>query len=150
MNFPDAYDIEDTYLVFKRDNKPFMIAASKSFVIRPDRFTSKQCAVSFILDEDSIVHPSVKLNFNIADRLLTLIRADEGMSQSPYFNSFHKLDMYFEALYWDIDEPIIELRHLEGSSDKSAKFESEQYFKEYIFDRLQGIDRIPIGDTNME
>jgi len=135
-------DVEDTYLVFKRDNQPFMIASSKSFVIRPDRFTSKQCAVSFILDEDSIVHPSVKLNFNVAERKLTLIRPDDGIGQSPYFNSFHKLDMYFEALYWDIDEPLIELRHLEGSSDKSAKFESEQYFKEYIFDRLQGIDRI--------
>ena len=135
-------DVEDTYLVFKRDNEPFMIASSKSFVIRTDRFTSKQCAVSFILDEDSIVHPSVKLNFNLAERKLTLIRPNDGISQSPYFNSFHKLDMYFEALYWDMDDPLIELRHLEGSSDKSAKFESEQYFKEYIFDRLQGIDRI--------
>ncbi len=50
--------------------------------------------------------------------------------------------MYFEALYWKIDEPLMEMRHLEGSSDKSAKFESEQYYKEYIYDRLQGIDRI--------
>ena len=135
-------EFQDTYLVFKRDNLPFMIASSKSFVIRPDRFTSKQCAVSFVLDKDSIIHPAVKLNFNVSERKLTLLRTDEGISQSPYFNSYHKLDMYFEALYWKIDEPLIELRHLEGSSDKSARFESEQYYKEYIFDRLQGIDRI--------
>ncbi|MBL4651991.1 MAG: hypothetical protein JKY53_03865 [Flavobacteriales bacterium] len=135
-------EIQDTYLVFKRDNIPFMIASSKSFVIRPDRFTSKQCAVSFILGKDSIIHPAVKLNFNVSERKLTLLRTDEGISQSPYFNSFHKLDMYFEALYWKIDGPFLEFRHLEGSSDKSARFESEQYYKEYIFDKLQGIDRI--------
>ncbi len=71
-------EFQDAYLVFKRDNLPFMTASSRSFVIRPERFTSQKCAISFIIEKDSIVHPGLKLNFNVNERLLTLLRTDEG------------------------------------------------------------------------
>jgi hypothetical protein len=135
-------DNEPAKLIFLYEEKPLLVASSKSFTIRPDRFTSAHASVSIFLDKDSISHPGLRFNFNIHERMLNLIRSDEGVSKSPYFNSFHAMDMYFEALYWHVDKPFIEMKALEGSSDHSAKFESSNYFRESLFDRMQGIDKM--------
>ena len=47
--------------------------------------------------------------------------------------------MYFDALYWKIDEPIIKLKMISGAGESIALFESANYFREDRFLKLQGM-----------
>jgi len=132
-------DDQPAYLIFHREGKPFLTATSKAFIIKEDRISSKRAAIIIRLDTDSIVHPGLHLKFQKDNRTLTLLRTDEGVNKSPYFNSYHMVDMYVEILKWKIDDPIIHMETITGSSNKTAKFESDAFFREYRFDRLQGL-----------
>lgn len=126
-------------LTIFRDGYAFLESRALNFTIRPDRIISDRCEVTMYLENDSITHPALSYKFMKETRQLTLIRTDEGMSKSPYFNSFHMVDMYFEALYWKIDDPLIRFGNLFGSTQNRAAFESSNYFQMQRYDALQGM-----------
>lgn len=129
-------------LVIYRDDRPFIISNSLAYTIRPDRIASDNAKIAIYMSEDSITHPGIQLRYIKDEKLLTLVRSDEGISKSPFYNSFHKLEMYFEALYWNMKDPIMTMGNLFGSSNTKAAFESKDYYKEKRYYALQGIDPV--------
>lgn len=133
---------EDALLVFKREGKKFLVVGAKLIGITKDKLTAETANIKFYFDKDSITHPSVNMKFMTATRTLSLIRTNDGISRSPYLNSFHKLDMYFEELVWKIDDPKIDLRMLIGNTQEDAMFESSNYFRSDRYDGIQGMDQV--------
>lgn len=146
-------------LSFKKDGQIFLITRSKSFSIRDDRVNSAQASVSIYFEDDSIYHPKLimryidkqldnkKLANNdsvwVPKREISLIRDHEGISLTPFFNTYHKLDMYFEALYWTMDNPLINFSMIKGAGTASeAMFESANYYSQYKFEKLRSLDDI--------
>ncbi len=132
----------DAFLIFRREGKKFLIVGAKVIGITKDKLSAESANIKFYFDKDSVTHPSVNMKFMVNDRKLSLIRTNNGISKSPYLNSFHKIDMYFEELSWKIDDPQIDLRMLVGNSQEDALFESSTYFRKNLFDRQQGIDPV--------
>ncbi|MDQ3046247.1 MAG: hypothetical protein M3R27_01770 [Bacteroidota bacterium] len=133
---------EDALLTFKKDGKRFLVVGAKLIGITKDKLSAETANIKFYFDKDTITHPSVNMKFMIATRTLSVIRTSDGISRSPFLNSFHKVDMFFEELSWKIDEPKIDLRMLVGNSQEDAMFESADYFRTDRYDRVQGIDQI--------
>lgn len=133
---------EPATLTFKRDGLPQLISYSQFYTIKPDRVASNNAKIVILLNNDSIVHPSLQMRFKNETRQLSLIRTDEGLSASPYYNSYHRLDMYFEAFYWNIDDPVMRMGNLYGSTETRAAFESSSFFKTKRYYSLQGNDKI--------
>jgi hypothetical protein len=133
---------EDARLVYKRNGKPFLIVGAKTVGITSEKLTAETANIVFYFDKDSITHPSINMKFMIKDRMLSLIRNNDGISKSPFLNSFHKVDMFFEELSWRIDDPKIDLRMLIGNSQEDALFESANYFRTDRYDRVQGMDQM--------
>ena len=129
-------------ITFKVEGAPFLRASAQDFMINPKQINSADARIAIYLENDSIVHPELDFKFQRNERKLTLIRSDKGISRSPYYDSYHDLDLYFEALYWNIDDPVMEMGRLFGSSQTRAAFESSNFFKEDRYDRLQGMDRM--------
>jgi hypothetical protein len=127
----------------KHDNVPFITIRSTEFAIRPDKFISARAAVTIHIDGDSIFHPGLQVRYNLMNNELVMSRGEEGLSQSPFFNSYHHLDMYNEAIYWKLNEEMMSFEDFKGIRTKSeALFESSDYFSAYRFDKMQGIDDI--------
>ena len=137
---------ENANIIFYRENKPFMILGSRSFAIRKEKITSDNASVIIRFDNDSthdsIYHPSVTFKYIVKDKEIALIRGEEGKSKSPYFDSYHQIDMYFDGLYWKIDEPIINMKMISGVGESKATFESSNYFRKLRFLRLQGLNQV--------
>lgn len=129
-------------LFFYRNQKVFLVARSIGFVIRKDKITSDDASVTIYFEGDSIYHPGVSFKYIVKERELALIRGDVGNSKSPYFDSFHQVDMYFDALYWKIDEPIINMKMISGEGESQATFESSNYFRRQRFLKLQGLSEV--------
>lgn len=130
---------EPALLTFFKDSKPFLVARGLEFDIKPDRIVTRHSSVTFYLDKDSITHPDLNLSLDKKTRQLVLLRTEEGVSKSPFQNTYHNVDMYFEAMYWNIDDPMIKMGSLEGSTQHYAAFESNTYFKKKRYDSMMGI-----------
>lgn len=127
----------------KHTNKPFISLKSTEFAIWPDKFVSSRASTMIFIGDDSIFHPSIQVRYNLANNELVMNRGQEGLSQSPFFDSYHRLDMYTEAIYWKLNEDIMSFEDIKGMRTKSeALFESSDYFSAYRFDKMQGIDDV--------
>ncbi|MFI5164032.1 MAG: hypothetical protein ACHQHP_02170, partial [Bacteroidia bacterium] len=132
----------DANLIFKRNNKPLVKASGKMFIFKKDRISSEDAAITMYLEKDSIYHPSIKVKFDIDNKELILVRILEGISKTPYFNTFHKVDMYVEEIDWKLDSANMYFKTLIGSSQGIAEFPSANYFRADVFYQLQGIDQV--------
>ncbi len=128
---------EPAQLIFKRNGKPFLIASSVEYGITKDQILADDASVVMHLtDTDSVYHPDVQMVYSITKKHLSLIRNGQGLSQTPYFDTYHKVNMFCEEVAWDIDQPKIELRVLEGAAQSIADFESQDFFRPELFDKF--------------
>ncbi|MFC2086423.1 hypothetical protein ACFLQ9_01750 [Bacteroidota bacterium] len=126
------------------ENVLFLVGASKYYVFTKDGVASKNTAVTMKLDNDSIYHPGLFFRYNVNDRMVSLVRNqdDENLSKSPYYNTYHKIDMDFELLSWNLEDDFVNIGMLKGSAVNKAYFESENFFSSEKYTRVQGIDAI--------
>jgi hypothetical protein len=129
-------------LIFSRSNKPFLALKAQSFVIRPERIVSDNATVTFYLGSDSIYHPGLEFKYISKERELSLIRPSGKSSGTPYYNSFHGVDMYFDAMVWKIDDPLIDMKMISGEGEVKLVFESANFFRAQRYQRLQGLSEV--------
>lgn len=133
---------EPAFFMFKRNGKNFLYAASQSFSITDDKVTSPNTKIKFFLDADSIYHPLVDFKFFVDSSRVVIYRSNEGASQAPFTNSFHKVDMYVEQMVWKTNEPTITMGTLPGTTQGEASFPSSDYYRQYLYDRMQGMEMV--------
>ena len=115
-------------LDFYRKDTLRLKAASQFFIFRPERIIGTDAMVSIYLDRDSIYHGDVQFIYTTKNKEISLVKSENYTAQSPYLDSYHKVDMNFEQLRWRIDEPIILISTNPGSSIGKASFESINFF----------------------
>ncbi|MCO6501410.1 MAG: hypothetical protein J5I47_13700 [Vicingus serpentipes] len=133
---------DDAYVIFYRDEKPFLKMASKTFIIKPERVVAEIASATFYIKEDSIYHPGLSFKFFIQDRNIVLIRDHQGIKLTPYFNSYHQVDMDFESLNWKIDSPMIEFQNMKGGTKIDAVFTSSDYFSLRAYASIMGMNDV--------
>ncbi|MCC6691264.1 MAG: hypothetical protein IT235_06990, partial [Bacteroidia bacterium] len=129
-------------LVFKRNDKPFLVVSSTQFLITNEKLASDNANIKIYFDTDSIYHPGLSFKYLTKDKQVSLIRSDDGLARSAFLDSYHVLDMYFEELTWKTDEPQLQLKMLLGNTQGEADFESGSFFKSARYESLQGMDGI--------
>lgn len=124
-------------LIFKRNNKPFLTTSALFYGITKDNIMSDDARILFSLDGDSIYHPDIQMVYNINKKHVSLIRSDQGLSQAPFFDTYHKVNMFFEELSWYTDQSKIEFRMLQGGTQTTADFESQDFFRPELYEKLR-------------
>ncbi|MCB0766048.1 MAG: hypothetical protein KDB95_02445 [Flavobacteriales bacterium] len=135
-------DEEPAFMTFYRDKRPFIVTRGLFYSIEPERITSDDVSLQLLLEKDSIYHPSVSMRFLKGRKQLSLIKKDEGLGKAPFYDTYHKLDMYFETITWKQGDPVLQLGNLQGSTQTKASFESFDYFKERRYTAMMGIDQV--------
>ena len=126
---------------FKYKGEVAARVTSASFTIRPDRLASSMARVVIYLDQDSIYHPGLKVEFKDNTRQLSMYTVKVGTGQSRFFNTYHGVDMAGEELHWNMDEGKLLLQTTAGMSGAGeAYFESRDYYSKVRFDQMRGID----------
>jgi len=130
------------FFKFWREGKLFLSVKAQSFILRPDRIASERVAAAFYWETDSMFHPGIPFKFLVKEREVSMIRDNTGIAQTPFFNTFHKVDMYFEELFWKMDQPKIEMKMIIGANESNANFESTSYFRDLRWERIQGMQDV--------
>ncbi|MEI6050672.1 MAG: hypothetical protein WCS03_17380 [Bacteroidota bacterium] len=123
-----------------RNDTLYLKIISKEFLFSKPGLNSQSTEVSLYLDKDSIFHSNLGFSYFTTTRQVNLFWTNNPISKSPYFNSFHSLDMYFEYLSWNMNESKIILSRARGASLGMAQFESSSFFNSDYFLRLMGLD----------
>ncbi|TRU43984.1 MAG: hypothetical protein EWV49_21660, partial [Microcystis aeruginosa Ma_QC_Ch_20071001_S25] len=136
-------------LLFKRNNARFLEVSARSFAMTKEKINAKPAAIKFYLEKDSIMHPGLSFVYQVDQKTITLLRTDDGLEKSPYFNTYHKVDMYFEQLVWKTDEPKIEFNFLPNNTQGEAFFESQDFFTRSRLDAIKGQETVnPVQKIN--
>lgn len=137
-------------VVFKRNNQRFLEVSARNFTMNAEKITSDNAAIKFYFEKDSIYHPGCNFKYLADQRKVSLIRTDDGLQKTPFSNSFHKVDMYFEELTWKIDSPKIDIGFLAANLQGQAYFESNDFFTQDRFNAIksQSSDVNPIIKIN--
>jgi len=123
------------------EGEVIITAQSRSFLIRPANLLSEDAKVSIYIETDSIYHPAANFKYDNEKKSLLISRPKQGVGRSPFFNSYHKLDMYVESIQWVTTEKRIELKPIVGNtSDQQAYFESQNYYEEAVMHEIAGIN----------
>lgn len=137
---------EDAYLTFLIEGKPMLVLASKSFVIRPERVVSDKASATIYWEKDgrkdSIYHSDIEFKYLTKEHELTLLRNTQSNSSAPFYDSYHQVDMYFDALNWKITDPIMDIKMVSGGAESKMTFESSNYYSDQRFQKIQGIQEM--------
>jgi len=138
-------------LIFKYQNKPTMELSAEYFSITDSTMVSSDASVVIRVKNDSIYHPSLQFKYIKSVKLITLYRDKKtGLSKSPYYDTYHDIDIDVEWLRWRVDTPAIVMSAIIGSSTHEMDLESSNFYDEGRFISLQGIsDAHPLYQMKM-
>lgn len=154
LNIIGSGDVgEKAHFIFKNKGQGFVWTGSQTFVIEEDKILSEKVDVTIYLKSvdtitgesttDSIYHPGLSLYYSNAKRTLSIYRKEEGLSKTPFFDSYHNIDLYVEELNWKLGEDFIDMKSIQQQGIESkAYFESINMFSNARYERLQALDRI--------
>ncbi|HAG15900.1 MAG TPA: hypothetical protein DCG69_05165 [Bacteroidales bacterium] len=127
-------------LLIKRKDTVFVKLKSHNFHIQPNQILSEYTSLSIIHGNDSIYHSGLHMNYTKDNQMLSFVSDAHGLTANPFYNTYHQLDMYVEAAYWDMKKDEISFDIAKGRTKSPARFESFTYFSEARFEKLQGLD----------
>lgn len=125
-----------------RNDTLFISAKSLFFSLREDEILSKETEVTIHLDTGTIHHPGLEFKYMAPSNELYLIRSGEGISRSPFFDTYHNVSIDSEIIHWNMNNHYMELRMLDGAAQNHSFFESLSFYRESFFNYLQGMDAI--------
>ena len=128
-------------VTLSRNDTLYLKLYSSEYLFTKTGLASAETAMTLYLDKDSIYHSNLGFSYIADKKLVNLYRANNPVSGSPYFDSFHQLDMYFELLSWDMNESKIVMTRPRGAAQGMVEFESGSFFNAAYFAKLAGIDQ---------
>jgi hypothetical protein len=120
---------------------------SNQFLFGPKLIKSGSAEVSIYLENDSIYHPDLIVNYEIDRELMRLTKSKDFNSQGPFSNTYHSIDMSFDELNWTRSESEMNLQAALGTALGNGLFESFDYFDLTVYESLQGMEyQNPLAD----
>ena len=115
-------------IIINKDDQKFMEISARAFGMSKDKIAANPGVLKLFLEKDTIYHPGISFTYQMDKKLVTIIRGDDGLQKTPFQNTFHKYDMYFEQILWNTEEPTMTFNFLPNNNQGEAYFESTDFF----------------------
>lgn len=115
---------------------------SLEFVFSPEYISSDKVTFTIMCDEDSLFHPEMSMTFDNKSKELVLMKNNGTLGEASISDSYHRVDIQCDALYWNLNTGEIDFKPSIGLKKTArAKFISQSYFRDGDFRKLRGLDR---------
>lgn len=132
-------------LIYYRKSKPFIITQSDQVRVRSNSIKTDMAKMKMYISlNDSITHTGLNVTYNRETQSLKMVRGSAAISQAPFINSFHKMNMYVDELIWNKNSNDLILGYDRNTSEqqRNATFESFDYYDERLYQQLQGVEAV--------
>ena len=134
---------EDKYATLYFNNKKGddIRFRANEFIAEDNRINAERAEFVMFHGPDSLHHPGIQVRYDMESNVLELIQSNPGNRRVPFYDSFHMMNIYSETLVWDLNEKKLAFKAIQSVGNESqVVFESDEFFSEYEFFRLQGVD----------
>lgn len=130
-------------IYIKKDGKNIVKVYSRNFLFKPDNVLAEDASIRIMIDNDSIYHPAANFKYNETTKELLISRPKQGVGRTPFFDSYHKMDITAESISWKTDEERIEIKPIVGTTSESpAYFESQNFFDPSVMRKIWGYNEV--------
>ena len=132
-------------ITLMKGGKPYVTVKSSEIYITDEKIHSNGASVSIHLNTgDSIYHPNINYSHLYNNGVIELARSTSGLGQSPFNDSYHKLDYYVPKIILSEKDDVIEFTYEKGTSQEQrlARFESFDYYDSKLYGQLQGLSAV--------
>ncbi len=128
-------------LYFRNKNNHDMQFKASEFVVMDNMLNAERAQFTMYYSTDSLHHPGIQVRYNMETNILELIQTNPGNLRIPFYDSFHMINVYSETMVWDLNEDKLAFKAIQSVGNESqVVFESDEFFSEYEFFKLQGVD----------
>jgi len=125
------------------DGKPKFRASSRAYVLGDSLITAQHAQVSIFQDkQDSLTHPGVQLKYNKNKQILQLTREAGLYKSTPYYDSYHQMEVSTELLTWPVRTPYIDFSILTAKNQVTANFESKEFYTNTRYQQIKAINKL--------
>jgi len=111
------------------ERKPILQIVSPTFAFHSELIATQDASISIYLDADSIYHPCADITYNPISTELWITKKSYGLGRAPYFDSYHKLEIFADAIYGKMNTGMLEFnKTLPQNTNKPAFFQSQDFF----------------------
>lgn len=136
---------EPAKLTVYKESKPFIKVSSQMVIVSPKRISSSpsQVTINFAI-KDSVYHPGVDFDYDLESKTFDFSRGKTGISQSPFSDSYHMVDMFVPKITWVKGSPELQLTYGKeiGQEQRLTRLESKNFFDARLYDQLQGLETV--------
>ncbi len=136
---------EPASLSIQKEGKEFIKVKAQLVVVSPTKISVPLSqATIYLAPKDSIYHPGIEFSYFIENKTAEFTRGKTGISQSPFSNTYHALDMYVPKLSWTKEDSQIHLTYgIEvGKEVRVTRLESKNFYDARLYDQLQGLETV--------
>lgn len=136
---------EPATITMKRNGLPFIVSRAQQVQVDKNKVLLNSAKTTLYFGNgDSLYHPSLEFTLDRKTNIVQMSRPKTGIGVSPFIDSYHQVDAYVERVSWKIGTEIIDFTYDFGTSrdQRSARFESRNYFDAQVYDKLQGYSTI--------
>ncbi|UYZ61765.1 hypothetical protein [Hymenobacter weizhouensis] len=125
------------------DGKPKFRAASGAYELGDSVITAQRAAVTIYQGkQDSLTHPGVRLKFSKPQQTLQLARESGLYKTTPYYDSYHQMEISTELLTWPLRTSSIDLTMLTAKNQVTANFESKEFYTNTRYQQIKAINKL--------
>lgn len=135
---------------FNREGREVVRIEAQRFVMSPEELLASDHVsmrlylsdtVLSAVERDSIHHNDLGFRYDNHSRTMMIYRSEKDFGDAPFHDQYHGLDLFLEAMYWNVDNYIVDFRRMEGVNPTSeGDVVSQNYFRMEDFKKLQGLD----------
>ena len=130
-------------LKLTKSDSLFAMVRAEKFRLDTDGIVSANAEFVFYFNTDSLYHPSLRVKYSNSNNMFVLFTDKTTSSKIPFFDSYHELDIYVQALFWKMGDSELTFKRIKNVKNRNiARFVSTNYFSLNDFYQLQGIDDI--------
>ena len=125
---------------YARDGKTKVLSAKANTVMikKGEELGADKAEVSIYFGSDSIYHPQLSVVYKIAKREIRLLRGETGTGKAKFTDSYHNHEFQTDAIFWNLDSSVLNLKILSGAGQKPGIYESVNYFQKELIRKNQG------------
>jgi len=114
-------------------------AVARDYTITDSLILASRASVAIYQQRDSLTHPAMQLRFSRERQDLTLTKDDGVYARTPFFDTYHKLEIKAERLHWNLNNPEVDFSILNTKTLIPVQLESTEYFSNNRFQQLVGV-----------
>lgn len=131
----------DALMTIHRNDSILANLYAKTFIIKESKIKADNVMLNLALDGDSLFHNGLVMQYDATKREFDFYNDRKTVESEPFYDTYHKINIFAGTLNWNVDDNKLKFNDLVYSIQESrAYFKSMNYFKNFDWDRIQGMD----------